>query len=322
MADTVTIDRCQFDTLLRSNGSSTSGPVTASSTLPNSENQSDVGGLKSRHAPPGIFPRNAVPFRVQEEAPSTHDPFESEKRQWLGRNDKRTILLSNLPERAVHKDIIAVIQGGLLLDLFIRSGDRTANVSFADGNAAQDFFAHTKRNDLYILGKRVDVRWNERQFILPNHVARKLAAGASRNLVLHNVPITITEQQLREDLEHIHNLVVVDVFFKHLDLHVSLNSVHNALYARTCMMSRAAYKGIKIDFDEDQCALPLPLPQRFPKKKDLQAQAKHAMPVVNRFHLLDMEDPGNGSEEDEEVDMDHLSGIARHLDLKGPIIAT
>jgi hypothetical protein len=77
------------------------------------------------------------------------------KRQQYAKNAKRTIQLFNLPEAATHADITNVVRGGMLLDIYLRSNDRIAAVSFLEEDQAQDFFHHVKRNDLYIRGKRV-----------------------------------------------------------------------------------------------------------------------------------------------------------------------
>jgi hypothetical protein len=74
------------------------------------------------------------------------------------RNAKRTILLTNLPEAATHADVTEAIKGGMLLDIFLRSQDRAASVSFLDENDANNFFRYAKRNDLYIRGKRVSTK--------------------------------------------------------------------------------------------------------------------------------------------------------------------
>jgi hypothetical protein len=170
---------------------------------------------------------------------------------------KRTILLANLPDAVTHTDIVDVVRGGMLLDIYLRTNDRTASVSFLEEAHAQEFFRHVKRHDLYIRGKRVcslqtgqslgpslmnsqvEIRWSDRQFILPGHVANKIAMGATRNLVILNRNPKLTEDAIREDLDHIHNLVVIRVKFKGQNTHISTNSVHNAMFARTCMMSRA-----------------------------------------------------------------------------------
>ena len=77
------------------------------------------------------------------------------QRQQYDKFAKRTILLANLPEAATHSDIVAVVRGGMLLDIYLRTHDRTASVSFLEEAAAHEFFRHVKRHDLYIRGKRV-----------------------------------------------------------------------------------------------------------------------------------------------------------------------
>lgn len=69
--------------------------------------------------------------------------------------ENRTICLKNLPERAVHRDIVAAVRGGALVDIFLRSRERVASVSFADAKAAQEFMAYAKREHVYVLGKLV-----------------------------------------------------------------------------------------------------------------------------------------------------------------------
>ena len=71
------------------------------------------------------------------------------------RPDQRTIVLSNLSDRATYKDVTNILRGGRLLDVYIRS-DRTAIVSFVEG--AADFMAYAKKNDVYMHAKRVSRR--------------------------------------------------------------------------------------------------------------------------------------------------------------------
>jgi hypothetical protein len=73
----------------------------------------------------------------------------------FGRSEQRTICLKNLSDKVIHRDIIDLIRGGALLDIYIRSNDRSASVSFVEGSAAQAFMSYIKRKDLYIHGKRV-----------------------------------------------------------------------------------------------------------------------------------------------------------------------
>jgi hypothetical protein len=82
------------------------------------------------------------------------------QRQQYDKFAKRTVLLVSLPEGTTHSDIVAAVRGGILLDIYLRTHDRTASVSFLEEGAAQEFFRHVKRHDLYIRGKRVRSFWS------------------------------------------------------------------------------------------------------------------------------------------------------------------
>lgn len=77
------------------------------------------------------------------------------ERPFYSRTEQRTIVAKNLSERATHKDIVGFIRGGLVLDVYLRSAERSASISFVEGSAAQDFMNYVKRNDVYVHGKRV-----------------------------------------------------------------------------------------------------------------------------------------------------------------------
>lgn len=122
--------------------------------------------------------------------------------------------------------------------------------------------------------------------------------------MIYNRSPAHTEESIRDDLEHIHNLVVIDIKFSGKDAMISLNSVHNAMFARTCMMSRSSYKGYKIEWDSDECAAALDSPTQS-RESSVPIKKKENVHPVNRFHLLNMDD-GEGSDEDE-FDVNGLS---------------
>lgn len=82
-------------------------------------------------------------------------PIARPEKQQYPRADQRTIVAKNLSERTTHKDIVDVIRGGAVLDIFLRANERSASISFIEGAAAQEFLSYAKRNDIYIHGKRV-----------------------------------------------------------------------------------------------------------------------------------------------------------------------
>lgn len=75
------------------------------------------------------------------------------------------------------------------------------------------------------------------------------------------------------------------------------------------MMSRATYKGMRIEWYSDECAQPLPKIQA-PKKENVQQPPKNPQPMVNRFQMLNMDGTEDGSEEDEDDDPAGLGGFS------------
>ncbi|ROW15044.1 hypothetical protein VPNG_03374 [Cytospora leucostoma] len=222
----------------------------------------------------------------------------------------RSVIVTNLPEGVTHSDITEAVRGGQLLDIHIRA-DRSAGVSFLLASDAQAFFEHVRRRDLYIKNKRVYIRWHDRHLTLSGHVARQISSGATRNLVIRRCDPRLTEKSIREDLDHIDKLVVIKVDFIGGSCYIKTNSVHNAMYARTCMMSRAKYKGSRIEWDLDECAQPYEQPaQARPRKDNLSAKKTDAMTMANRFHLLNLEDDGDEDEMSPDFKAKKTVGIA------------
>ncbi|KAI6830943.1 hypothetical protein KC340_g12055 [Hortaea werneckii] len=270
-------------------------------------------------------------------------------------NERRTLYFSGFSDRTTYKDFVSVIKGGQLLSINLRP-ERSGTVTFLDG--AEAFLAWSRRHDIYLHSKRVEVKWADRQYRLNNHIHHKvLHAGATRNLIIRNARSHgLTAAQIRADLDHIHNLVIIDICFRpsspsssaaaasggtadrdndsdDYDAYVETNAVHNALFARTCMMSRTGYKGCRIDFYPDQCASPLPIqavisrsrgnrfgqlePQRLRQRvmsrgRNVRGAVPAAGPgaaaagglVENRFEVLRLGDGDDGLEDEDEGDSD------------------
>ncbi|CAD6579599.1 MAG: hypothetical protein ASARMPRED_009197 [Alectoria sarmentosa] len=261
------------------------------------------GNLKGK----GGFINHHNNFALEDDSAFTPD-FEKDdpylaapqpERKRFAKMEQRTIFAKNLSDRATHKDVVDFARGGLILDIYLRSHERSASISFVEGSAAQDFMNHVKRNDIYVHGKRLEFTWSERQYNLPGHVGNKISIGATRNVVIRGIHPNITEERIREDLLHIHNIVVISVSFENGDAYISLNSINNSLFARTCMMSRVTYKGMKIEWYPDECAQPLPKTQYAPKKENLApSQPKKFTSAMNRFQMLNLDN--DGTEDDSE----------------------
>lgn len=81
--------------------------------------------------------------------------------QWRSSYEKhaqRTICLSRLSVATTYSDILNVVKGGMLLDIYLRDpcpSGRIASISFLEESSAREFFSHSTLNGLYIRGKKV-----------------------------------------------------------------------------------------------------------------------------------------------------------------------
>ncbi|KAI1640221.1 hypothetical protein F4809DRAFT_591962 [Biscogniauxia mediterranea] len=237
----------------------------------------------------------------------TFGPSGNASRPHYARMCRRTVTLSGLPDNVTHWDITSVVRGGPILEIFVRASEHLAHVSFLLEDDAVRFCDHARKNDIYIKNKRILVRWADRHFHLAGHIAGKIVAGATRNLILRRCDPRHTEESIRDDLEHIHNLVVIKVDFIGSSCFIKTNSVHNAIFAQSCMMSRAKYKGSKIDWDVDECSQPLetiqkPIQKTTPKTPQTPPKPQHALPAKKTIDLRNRFDTLRIDDEDDEVD--------------------
>ncbi|KAK3679170.1 hypothetical protein LTR78_000731 [Recurvomyces mirabilis] len=255
-------------------------------------------------APPSSVPDDAA-FDDNASLPDEATQLQNDYDTVQPTQERRTLYFAGLSERTTYKELLSVVKGGKLLSVNL-GPNRSGTVTYSNG--ASDFLAWAKRNDVYIHNKRVEVRWADRQYRLNGHIANKLGNGATRNILIRNaVSIGLDKTTIRLDMEHIHNLVIVDVNFRNGDAYVSTNSVHNALFARTCMMSRTTYKGCKIEFYRDECDVPLPLSLHKARAAPREPVQKKKAPIMNRFDLLNLDDNERSSDEENRPPMDGSS---------------
>jgi hypothetical protein len=130
---------------------------------------------------------------------------------------------------------------------------------------------------------------------------------ASRNIVIYDVGRrpAITEDMIRHDLYHIHNMAVIYVQFSEGNVYISTNSVSNALYARSCMLSRTLYRGLDIGFYPDECEGDISemdgmRPRYIPLPVGKDAKVYNPFDVLSVEGIEDEDEGNQGSVEDNE----------------------
>lgn len=72
-----------------------------------------------------------------------------------GNKPRRTLFFSNLPKDATYSDLVAVVRGGALVDVWMKESDRCASVSFINPADADAYLRYAKKNEIFIGGCRV-----------------------------------------------------------------------------------------------------------------------------------------------------------------------
>ena len=117
------------------------------------ENPKGKGGFYNHHSSSPLEDESAFTPDFEKEDSYLGVPPRERKR--FAKMEQRTIFAKNLSDRTTHKDIVDFVRGGRVLDIYLRSSERSASISFVEGSAAQEFMNYVKRNDIYVHGKRV-----------------------------------------------------------------------------------------------------------------------------------------------------------------------
>ncbi|KAI1374595.1 hypothetical protein F4677DRAFT_461356 [Hypoxylon crocopeplum] len=173
------------------------------------------------------------------------------------RKAMRSIMLTGLADKTTYWDVTSAIRGAPLVDINMEVSERRAKVSFVFEEDAVRFFEHAERNTLYIKNQMVIVRQAKRHYALSSGVTSAVDRGATRNIVIRDINPELTENVIRDDMEHVYMLIIIKVDYVGRDCHVKINSVNYAMFAKSCMLSRVKYKNSRIDWDVDECDQPI-----------------------------------------------------------------
>lgn len=150
------------------------------------------------------------------------------------------------------------------------------------------------------------VEWSKGCWEPPAYIRNQVENNKiSRNILIRKARPNITEAVIRRDLDHIEDLAVISVKIERGNMYISTNSVGGALFAKSCLMSRAFYRGLWIGFYHDECAVPLPpIPgPRVAATAAGPAVPRENSPRYNPFVVLTEDEMALGTaHEDEEED--------------------
>ncbi|KAL4725057.1 hypothetical protein ACLX1H_008504 [Fusarium chlamydosporum] len=253
---------------------------------------------------PSVYADNSLD---QQNHGVTQKDRRSESDRWLESSAQRSVQLLNLPPGVTHGDIATIVRGGPLLEIFLRTRENSATVSFVRETDAVAFLEYTRTHGLYFKDRKIHTKWSDYQYTVKGQVAYHVVRGASRNFVIRRRDPNTTVQSLRDDLDHIHNLHVIDIAFNKDSCFINTSSVNSAIFARNCLLSRLEYKHSRIEWVADECAQPLetlPYEAQAPVPCVRQENASASVPpsrknlMGNRFQLLELSDTDRSTGDD------------------------
>jgi len=92
---------------------------------------------------------------VEEQVGYITNDGDDEEEFWETNREDRSVVFRGLSPFTTLADIVRVVRGGPVLNMFVRAKDRIAHVAFVDTFAAEKFLIQSKRSDIYVKGKRV-----------------------------------------------------------------------------------------------------------------------------------------------------------------------
>jgi RNA recognition motif-containing protein len=167
----------------------------------------------------------------------------------------RTVYLGNIPSETSAEEILGHVRSGQIESVRLLPDKNCAFISFLDGASATHFHSDAILKKLSIRGHDIKVGWGK-----PSHVPTSVAlavqqSGASRNVYLGNLPDSITERELREDLGKFGPIDTVKIVKEKNIAFVHFLSISNAVKAVTHLPQEAKWQPPRrVYYGKDRCA--------------------------------------------------------------------
>ena len=173
----------------------------------------------------------------------------------LAQSSSRTVYLGNIPPETGTEEILGHVRSGQIESVRLVPDKNCAFISFLDGNSAMHFHSDAILKKLCIRGQDVKVGWGKPSQV-PTSVALAVQqSGASRNVYLGNLPETITESELGEDLGKFGPIDTVKIVREKSIAFVHFLSISNAVKAVAQLPQDPKWQPPRrVYYGKDRCA--------------------------------------------------------------------
>ena len=170
-------------------------------------------------------------------------------------SSSRTVYLGNIPPETSAEEILGHVRSGQIESVRLLPDKNCAFISFLEGGSATHFHSDAILKKLAIRGQDIKVGWGKPAQV-PTSVALAVQqSGASRNVYLGNLPDTVTEAELREDLGKFGPIDTVKIVHEKAIGFVHFLSISNAIKAVSQLPQDPRWQAPRrVYYGKDRCA--------------------------------------------------------------------
>jgi len=173
----------------------------------------------------------------------------------VGNAGSRTVYLGNIPPETSAEEILGHVRSGQIESVRLLPDKNCAFISFLDGSSATHFHSDAILKKLAIRGQDIKVGWGKPAQVPTSVSVAVQQSGASRNVYLGNLPETVSEAELREDLGKFGPIDTVKIVREKAIGFVHFLSISNAIKAVSQLPQEPNWQAPRrVYYGKDRCA--------------------------------------------------------------------
>ena len=170
-------------------------------------------------------------------------------------SSSRTVYLGNIPPETSAEEILSHVRSGQIESVRLLPDKNCAFISFLDSSSATHFHSDAILKKLAIRGQDIKVGWGKPAQVPTSVTLAVQQSGASRNVYLGNLPDTVTEAELREDLGKFGPIDTVKIVREKAIGFVHFLSIGNAIKAVSQLPQEPKWQAPRrVYYGKDRCA--------------------------------------------------------------------
>lgn len=173
----------------------------------------------------------------------------------MGNASSRTVYLGNIPPETSAEELLGHVRSGQIESVRLLPDKNCAFIYFLDGSSATHFHSDAILKKLAIRGQDIKIGWGKPAQVPTSVQVAVQQSGASRNVYLGNLPETVTEAELREDLGKFGPIDTVKLVREKAIGFVHFLSISNAIKAVSQLPQEPKWQAPRrVYYGKDRCA--------------------------------------------------------------------